>query len=219
MDDGVDVTYTTQAWTRHENINRRLQSFASRAAFAVFLQNGVELTADSVVSYQQNALDQIVVADSDPPLPYNTPVLLAPVALAGGGVVYNLPSLAGHSLVFDLTTIAAIFSDQITHWNDPVIASLNPEISHLLPVEPIQVVVQSGSSEATGMLSRTLTSLAPMHTTGGITPSSIDDWPARFIRVESPDRLASTVHALVHAVGFLFDSENLKVCLSPGNHN
>ena len=50
---------------------------------------------------------------------WNLPLVFGPVAIA-----YNLPGVA--DLALDGTTAARVFNGQITTWNDPAIAALNP---------------------------------------------------------------------------------------------
>ncbi|QDQ99057.1 phosphate ABC transporter substrate-binding protein PstS [Tomitella fengzijianii] len=71
---------------------------------------------------------------------WNLPMVFGPVALA-----YNLPGVDG--LILDGPTAAKIFSGQVTTWNDPAIAALNPDSE--LPDTPIGVVYRSDSSGTT----------------------------------------------------------------------
>ncbi len=66
--------------------------------------------------------------------------------LAGAVVpIYNLPG--ADSLVLDGPTLAGIYMAQITTWNDPAIAALNPGLQ--LPDEPIVVAHRSDGSGTT----------------------------------------------------------------------
>jgi len=68
------------------------------------------------------------------------PAYVSPIA-----VVYNLPDVEG--LQLDAETIAAIFDDQITTWNDPAIADQNPDLD--LPDTAITPVHRSDDSGTT----------------------------------------------------------------------
>jgi phosphate transport system substrate-binding protein len=71
---------------------------------------------------------------------WNLPLVFGPVAIA-----YNLPGVT--DLALDGTTAARIFNGQITTWNDPAIAALNP--GKALPAAPIVVNFRSDESGTT----------------------------------------------------------------------
>jgi phosphate transport system substrate-binding protein len=68
-----------------------------------------------------------------------------PAYLSGVAIIYNLPGVTG--LKLNSETIAKIFSKQITTWNDPAIAALNPGVT--LPSNPITQVVRADGSGTT----------------------------------------------------------------------
>jgi phosphate transport system substrate-binding protein len=85
-------------------------------------------------------------------------VLHIPTALGAVVVIYNLPNVpAGLRLTGDV--LAAIFQGQITKWNDPRIASLNPGVA--LPTSDILVVHRSDGSGTTYVFSDYLASVSP----------------------------------------------------------
>ena len=65
----------------------------------------------------------------------NIPVYISPIAVA-----FNLPGVT--DLKLDADTIAKIFRGQITKWNDPAIAALNPGVElpdpKVTPVQPLR---------------------------------------------------------------------------------
>ncbi|MFD0529456.1 phosphate ABC transporter substrate-binding protein PstS [Kitasatospora arboriphila] len=78
-----------------------------------------------------------------------------------GGQGVNLPMVGGlisivfnvenvDKLVLDGPTVAKIFDSQITKWNDPAIAALNPGVA--LPDAPIQAIHRSDDSGTTANL-------------------------------------------------------------------
>ncbi|MEV8094178.1 phosphate ABC transporter substrate-binding protein PstS [Kitasatospora sp. NPDC085879] len=78
-----------------------------------------------------------------------------------GGQGVNLPMVGGlisivfnvenvDKLVLDGQTVAKIFDSQITKWNDPAIAALNPGVT--LPDAPIQAIHRSDDSGTTANL-------------------------------------------------------------------
>ena len=88
------------------------------------------------------------------------PVTQLPVALGAEGVAYNLTLPAGKRLHLTGPVIARIFLGQITRWDDPAIAALNPGIS-LPPDAPITVVHRSDGSGTTYIFSDYLSSVSP----------------------------------------------------------
>jgi phosphate transport system substrate-binding protein len=84
------------------------------------------------------------------------PNYISPVAVA-----FNLPDI--ESLNMDADTIALIFDQQITTWNDPAIADQNPDVE--LPDTPITPVNRSDESGTTENFLEYLTAAAP------------DSWP------------------------------------------
>jgi phosphate transport system substrate-binding protein len=71
---------------------------------------------------------------------WNLPLVFGPVAIA-----YNLPGVP--DLALDGTTAARLFNGQITTWNDPAIAALNP--GKQLPANPVVVNFRSDESGTT----------------------------------------------------------------------
>jgi phosphate transport system substrate-binding protein len=70
--------------------------------------------------------------------------------MVGGliSIVFNVDNV--DKLVLDGPTIAKIFDSQITKWNDPAIATLNPGVT--LPDAPIQAIHRSDDSGTTANL-------------------------------------------------------------------
>ena len=87
------------------------------------------------------------------------PITQVPVDLGGEGVVYNLSLPAGARLHLTGPVLAEIFLGQITRWNDPAIAALNPGLS--LPPAAINVVHRSDGSGTTYIFSNYLSSVDP----------------------------------------------------------
>lgn len=80
-----------------------------------------------------------------------------PAYLSGVAIIYNLPGVTG--LKLDSETIAKIFTKQITTWNNPAIAALNPGVT--LPSNPITQVVRSDGSGTTDNFSTYLHDTQP----------------------------------------------------------
>jgi hypothetical protein len=63
---------------------------------------------------------------------------------------YNMPELAGKSLVLSAEVIAQILTNEITVWNDSRIQAINlGEVAGLLPAQPITVVLENVTSVQT----------------------------------------------------------------------
>jgi ABC-type phosphate transport system substrate-binding protein len=75
---------------------------------------------------------------------------------------YNIPELAGNYLVLDCETLAAIYLNSITMWNDSRIKSINSLfVASLLPAQPIVVVTLSESSAITQLFTYALNATVP----------------------------------------------------------
>lgn len=68
---------------------------------------------------------------------WNLPTVFGPIA-----ITYNVPGVT--SLALDGPTAAKIFSGQITNWNDPAVAALNPGVT--MPNQKVVVVFRSDES-------------------------------------------------------------------------
>ena len=78
----------------------------------------------------------------------------------GIAVVANLPGVPSETLRFNSDVLAEIYMGQITHWNHPKIAAINPDLT--LPHLPIVPVAQSDGSVATLNFSRYLAAGSPV---------------------------------------------------------
>ncbi|GAA2742910.1 MULTISPECIES: phosphate ABC transporter substrate-binding protein PstS [Kitasatospora] len=76
------------------------------------------------------------------------------VPMVGGliSIVFNVDGV--DKLVLDAPTLAKIFDSQITKWNDPAIAALNPGVT--LPAADIQAIHRSDDSGTTDNLTKYL---------------------------------------------------------------
>ena len=101
------------------------------------------------------------------------PVLQVPVDLGGVAISYHVNGVSG--LKLNGPVLAQIYLRQITNWNDPAIAALNPGAS--LPDENIVPVFRSDTSGPGYDLDQYLIDTSPTWTTatGATTPSTT--WP------------------------------------------
>ena len=102
------------------------------------------------------------------------PVLQVPVDLGGVAVSYHVNGVSG-GLKLDGPTLAKIYLRQITNWNDPAIAALNPGVT--LPNENIIPVFRSDTSGPGYDLDQYLIDTSPTWTgaIGATSPSTT--WP------------------------------------------
>ncbi len=84
------------------------------------------------------------------------PVVHVPVTMGAVSVGYNLPI---DGLKLDGPTLAGIYLGQITQWNDPRIATLNPGVT--LPHTAIAVVHRSDGSGTTFIFTSYLSAVSP----------------------------------------------------------
>ncbi|MBD2503406.1 phosphate ABC transporter substrate-binding protein PstS [Anabaena azotica] len=84
-------------------------------------------------------------------------VILVPTAGGAVSVVYNVPGV--NNLRLSRGTLPAIFSGQITNWNDPKIKADNPGVN--LPSQPIRFAVRADSSGTTFIFTNHLSAISP----------------------------------------------------------
>lgn len=85
-------------------------------------------------------------------------VLNLPITLGAIAIVYNVPDVPT-GLKLDGPTLADVFLAKITKWNDPRIASLNPDVK--LPDLSITLQVRADGSGSTYVLSDFLSKVSP----------------------------------------------------------
>jgi len=124
------------------------------------------------------------------------PAYISPIA-----VVFTLNGIT--SLNMDAATIAKIFSDQITNWNDPAIAALNP--SATLPDLAITPVHRSDDSGTTQNFTDYLAQAAP----DSWTWPSAQTWPTTLTgeAAEKTQGVRETVMATSGAFGYIDASQ------------
>ena len=82
-----------------------------------------------------------------------------PTVIGAVVLTYNLPAAGSAPLKLDGPTIAAIYAGEITRWNDPRIAALNPGVT--LPGADIIVVHRSDGSGTTFVFTDYLAKVSP----------------------------------------------------------
>ena len=120
-----------------------------------------------------------------------------PETLGAVVVAYNEPSL--QDLRLDGSTLARIFMKNITTWNDPAIAALNPGVA--LPTNSITTVVRSDSSGTTfvfsGYLAVVSTEFAESYGQG----KSVS-WPGAIGANGNPG-VTQTIKTTSHSIGYI----------------
>lgn len=146
--------------------------------------DGQVLWAGSDAPLEGEEIDAATARCSGPA--WSLPVYISPVA-----VIFNLDGIA--SLNLGAPTIAKIFSNQITKWNDPEIAASNPGVA--LPDLAITPVHRSDKSGTTENFTDYLSEAA-----GEVwTSKPSKEWPIE--GGESGDKTAGVVQAVTNGKG------------------
>lgn len=115
------------------------------------------------------------------------PAYISPIA-----IIFNVEGV--DELNLDATTVAKIFTGEITKWNDPAIAATNEGAN--LPDLNITAVHRSDDSGTTGNFTDYLSAAAPDAWTVG----SIETWPTEF-GGEGAAQTSGVVDAVTNGVG------------------
>jgi ABC-type phosphate transport system substrate-binding protein len=119
---------------------------------------------------------------------YERSVLL-PVSPQAVAIVYNVPGFPDipSGIKFNATTLHAVLSGNVTHWNDYRLAELNPDLN--LSSEPIVVVHERRAGPSSDLLEQYL--------------NSTITWPQSSLTAESADTLATVVRQTPFSVGYV----------------
>lgn len=107
---------------------------------------------------------------------HDTPMLNIPLAISAQQVNYNIPGLRGH-LNLSGPVLAAIYSGQVTYWDDPRIKSINHDLASQLPHAAIIPVHRSDGSGDTFIFTQYLSKSTPSWNSGPGYGTTIS-WPA-----------------------------------------
>ncbi|MFP3960011.1 MAG: phosphate ABC transporter substrate-binding protein PstS [Spirochaetaceae bacterium] len=124
---------------------------------------------------------------------FNIPITLGAVA-----PTFNLPDFGPGGLVFDSETIADIFLGNITRWDDPQIAELNPDAD--LPDMQIEVVHRSDGSGTTNVWTNYLSKVSSEWEDRVGYGTSVD-WPVG-TGAKGNEGVAGAVMATEGAIGY-----------------
>lgn len=131
------------------------------------------------------------------------------IATVGGAVVaaYNLEELGDTPLNLSGEVLANIFLGNITNWNDPAIAELNPNAT--LPDAEISVVHRSDGSGTTNIFTSYLSAISPEWESGP-GPGGEIQWPTG-IGADGNEGVAGQVQQTQNSIGYVgleYASEN-----------
>jgi phosphate transport system substrate-binding protein len=127
-------------------------------------------------------------------------LVVFPIAITGIAPVVNLPKVGDGQLRLAGDLLARIFLGEITRWNAPEIAQLNPGVA--LPELPIKVVVRSDGSGTTYNFADYLAKVnAGWKSSQGVKTSYT--WPAGFLAVKGSDGVVKAVKDTVGAIGYV----------------
>ncbi|CRI67290.1 Phosphate ABC transporter, periplasmic phosphate-binding protein [Thiocapsa sp. KS1] len=127
-------------------------------------------------------------------------VVLLPVTAGEIVLTYNLKGVDELKLPRDV--YPAIFSGEITKWNDPKIAAANPGVE--LPDQDITVVVRSDSSGTTYVFTGHLAEISESFKTS-IGQEKSPQWPksAKFVKAPKNDGVTATVKQTPGSIGYI----------------
>jgi phosphate transport system substrate-binding protein len=121
------------------------------------------------------------------------PVVIGPITLS-----YNLTGLS-KPLQLDPAVISSIFQGQITKWNAPAIAAINPGVT--LPSTPITLAVRSDSSGTTANFTLFLEN--SVGTAWKLGSSSTVSWPSTAHAASGNSGVAQVVKSTSGAIGYV----------------
>lgn len=157
-------------------------------------------TSDFIGSDRAFKLDEIE-AESFPICAEGSDLVEFPAYISPIAVAFNLPSV--EALNLDATVLSNIFSGQITTWNDPAIAELNPDAE--LPETAINPVHRGDASGTTGNFLSYLEAAAPDAWTFG----TEDEFPADLggEAAQQTAGVAAAIEAGEGSIGYLDASQ------------
>ena len=128
----------------------------------------------------------------------NGGVLFVPTAGGPVAVVYNAPGVS--NLKLSRAVLPAIFSSQITRWNDPKIAADNPGIN--LPDQPIRLATRADSSGTSYIFTNYLSAINP-YFKGRIGANKAPRWAGKPISGKGNPGVAQIVKQTPGSIGYV----------------
>jgi phosphate transport system substrate-binding protein len=187
-----DAPFFGLAFTRyqqqHPGVAISYSSVGSSAGIAAFTANKADFGASDV---PMTAAQQAAA--------HGGASVQVPVDLGAEAIAYNLVGLPRLQLTGPV--IARIFLGQITNWNDPAIAALNPHT--VLPNAPIFVVHRADGSGTTYIFSNYLSSVDPTWAAKAGTGTTLH-WPAPDGEgVQGNAGVADAVAHIPYSIGYI----------------
>lgn len=122
-----------------------------------------------------------------------------PTVFGAVSIGYNLDGV--DSLILDGPTLADIFLGNVSSWNDPAIAALNPDVT--LPDEPIIVAHRSDGSGTTSIFTTYLSDVSDGWANGPGAGKEVE-WPApNSVGGEKNDGVAAQIGQNPGAIGYI----------------
>jgi len=128
----------------------------------------------------------------------NRGVIFVPTAGGTVAVVYNLPGV--NNLKLSRKTLPAIFSGQITPWNDPRIVADNPGVR--LPNQPIKLAVRADSSGTTFVFTNHLSAI-DNYFRGRVSADTAPRWAASPLKAKGNPGVAQIVKRTPGTIGYV----------------
>lgn len=138
--------FSQWASTYYQNTNEKInyQSIGSGGGIRQIIQGTVDFAATDAPLTQDE-------------LSENT-LLQYPLIMGGVIPTHNIPGIKANELRLDGETLAQIFSGKISHWNDPKIQQLNPDLK--IPKKAITIVHRADGSGSTWMFTNYLSKVS-----------------------------------------------------------
>lgn len=138
--------FSQWAATYYKNTNEKVnyQSIGSGGGIRQIIQGTVHFAAtDAPLTQEELHKNQLI----------QFPLIM-------GGVIptHNIPGIGANELRLDGETLAQVFSGEISHWDDPKIQTLNPDLS--IPNKAITVVHRADGSGSTWMFTNYLSKVS-----------------------------------------------------------
>lgn len=166
-------------------------------------------SGDGIKSIKKRMVD---FAGSDKPLKakklkknklYMFPSVVGSIVLA-----YNIPNVKDGELKLSEKAIAGIFSGKITHWDDEVLKSVNPDIK--LPHEKITVAVRADKSGTTYNFTYYLSKLDDKVFKASKKPN----WKGNVVAGKSNSGVSANIEQTKYSIGYVEYSYKQKLGLS-----
>lgn len=125
-------------------------------------------------------------------------VVFVPTAGGPVAVVYNVPGVS--NLKLSRKVLPAIFSGQITNWNDPKIAADNAGVN--LPNQPIRLAVRADASGTSFIFSNALSTM-DSYFKGRIGASRSPSWPGKPLSGKGNPGVTQIVQRTRGSIGYV----------------